>query len=478
MGRWAPLSLWGALLATTGCNGTFAGAPPVAHPTTVPGTPIQHIVILLQENRSFNNLFAGFPGADTAMSGPCSGQHRWCKPGRQVQLHVVRLHTGPPNRGTDISHSHRAFLRECDADAGGNCRMDGFDSIGFGESGELGPAKLYPYAYVDRAETAPYWRLAQRYTIADRMFSTDTASSFIAHQQVIAGTARWDGFAELTDQPNIPLWGCDAPGKHHEPGQLTFTPLLYKNGRTNLYGPFPCFTQYETMADLLDRARLSYNFYVERSPNPVGDFSGAVWNGFDAIKNFRYGPDWHEHVSIPNRNIFRDIQNGKLAAMSWVIPSLYDSDHPVSGCDGGPWWVTKVVNAIGTSRYWNSTAVLIAWDDWGGWYDNVAPPQVNYHSLGFRIPLLIVSPYAKPHHVSHTEYNYGSLLRFVEETFELGSLGTTDASANSIADSFDFHQRPLGFEKAPLPHAHSCADKITNPGAMEEIIEHDGGVPD
>lgn len=480
MTRRLTVALVAALLAA-GCGGGSVVGPPLMHPTSPPAGPIEHVVILLQENRSFDNLFAGFPGADTTMQGLCKAGPPWCKTAHEVRLRARPLKIGEPNIGKDISHSHRAFLKECDADASGVCQMDGFDLIGYGESGQLGHAKFFPYSYVDRAETAPYWRLAERYTIADRMFSTDTASSFIAHQQLISGTARWSDEASLTDQPNIPLWGCDAPGKHGGgigKGQVTFTPLLYRSGAYKRLGPFPCFSQYRTIANLLDTAKVSYNYYVDKSPNPVGDFSGAVWNGFDAIKDFRYGPDWHEHISNPNTQIFGDIENGKLAAVSWVIPSLYDSDHPAGGCNGGPWWVTKVVNAVGTSRYWKNTVVLIAWDDWGGWYDNVPPPQINYHSLGFRVPLLIVSPYAKPHHVSHTQYDYGSILRFIEENFGLGSLGTSDVSANSIADALDYRQKPLTFNRAPLPHADACAHKITNPRTMQEIIHSDDGVPD
>ena len=164
--------------------------------------------------------------------------------------------------------------------------------------------------------------------------------------------------------------------------------------------------------------------------------------------------------------------------MSWVIPTLFDSDHPASGCNGGPRWVTQVLNAIGTSKYWNSTAVILLWDDWGGWYDPVPPPQVNYTSMGMRIPLIMISPFARPHTVSHTEYNYGSILRFIEDTFDLGSLGTTDATANSLGDSFSFSQSPNKFTAAQLPPKAHCGGSAAEGDLMREIIEHDGGVPE
>ena len=468
MRRFETLSLLLAL-AIAGCNGS---ATPIVGPTTPPSSKgIQHIVILMQENRSFDNLFAGFPGADTTMQGLCKPSPAWCKTAHEVPLRPVHLATGSLNLGEDIDHSHRGFKIECDLNSSNVCQNDGFDLINKGESGQGPPAKLYPYAYVYRSETAPYWNLARQYSLADRMFSTDTASSFIAHQQIIAGTVAMNDSESLTDQPDQNPWGCDAP-----PG--TTTPLLLKDGRYKFDGPFPCFTQYKTIADLLDPANISYQYYVYGLVNPYGDFSGAVWNGFDAIKKFRYSKDWKTHISSPNSKIFSDIKAGTLPQLSIVIPTLYDSDHPAGGCDGGPWWITRVVNAVGTSQYWKNTAIIVFWDDWGGWYDNVPPPQVNYTSLGFRVPLILVSPYAKPHHISHTEYDIGSILKFVEQTFGLGSLGTTDAKANSLADSLDLTQKPNTFTAAPLPHAMACKSHITNPSSVDEIIKHDGGAPE
>ena len=172
-----------------------------------------------------------------------------------------------------------------------------------------------------------------------------------------------------------------------------------------------------------------------------------------------YGADW-KHISTPNTNVFSDVKAGRLPAVSSVIPTIFDSDHPASGCNGGPRMVTRVIDAIGTSKYWKNTAIILFWDDWGGWYDPVPPRQFNYTSLGMRIPMILISPYAKPHFISETTYNYGSILKFVEETFKLGSLGTTDKTANSLADSFDYSQPPNGFKAAPWPPRSSCPPSI------------------
>jgi len=430
---------------------------------------IQHIVILVQENRSFDNLFAGFPGANTTLQGPCKPAP-WCKGSHIVTLHSVKLATGSVNTGTDIDHSHNAFEVECDANASKVCQNDGFDLIRYGQSGQGAPAKLYPYAYVSRSETKPYWNLASAYTLSDDTFFNETASSFIAHQILIAGSVRVNSRESLTDQPNTQPWGCDAP-----PG--TTTPVLLTNGKYNPNGPFPCMS-YATMADLLDAKNVSWLFYVDKAFGKGSDFSGCCWNGYRVIKKIFKGPDWKTNISTPNTNIFKDVSGGSLPSVSWVIPTLYDSDHPASGCNGGPWWITKVVNAIGTSKYWNNTAIILLWDDWGGWYDNASPSQTSYTGLGFRVPMIVISPWSIPHNISHTQYDFGSILKLVEQTFDLGSLGTSDASSNSMEDVFDFTQTPNKFSAAPLPPALPCKDQVTNPAGAARVIEHDHGVPE
>ncbi len=475
MKRFEPWFFSAALVALAGCSSGTTPAPGPAPSTN----SIRHVVIMVQENRSFDNIFAGFPGADTTMEGACKPAP-WCKGSHIVKLHSVKLESsGTPYFGTDIDHSHHAFVVECDANASNVCQNDGFDLINFGESGQGFKAKLYPYAYVDRKESAAYWKLAKQYTLADELFFTETASSFIAHQAILSGSVQYSQNAVLTDQPNNTPWGCDAPGPHSGPGQFTWTPLLNSNGKYNSQGPFPCFTQYGTLADLLDAKNVSWKFYVDSFENgPNFDFSGAVWNGYDAIHKIRYGPDWHKNISIPNTSLFKDISGGTLPAVSWVIPTLFDSDHPASGCNGGPWWVTKVVNALGTSNYWKDTAIVLIWDDWGGWYDNAPPDQTNYHQLGFRVPMIVISPFSKPGNISNTHYDYGSILKFVEDTFNLGSLGTTDATAASMDDIFNFKQKPNAFVAAPEPPVLNCGKKTSAPASMKAIIEHDGGVPE
>ena len=135
-----------------------------------------------------------------------------------------------------------------------------------------------------------------------------------------------------------------------------------------------------------------------------------------------------------------------LADVVWVTPTQAASDHPKVNNGSGPSWVGSIVNAIGSSQYWNDTAIFITWDDWGGWYDHVTPTIYNSFELSFRVPLIVVSPYAKPGYISHKQHEFGSILKFVEETFDLPSLGTTDARADDLSDCFNFSKKMLKFK--------------------------------
>jgi phospholipase C len=199
---------------------------------------------------------------------------------------------------------------------------------------------------------------------------------------------------------------------------------------------YPCF-DHPTLADLLDQHGVSWKYYEA--------FTGpGLWNGFDAISHIRQGSDWANVVS-PNTKIFTDITNGQLPAVSWVIPTAAASDHAKSTDGTGPAWVASIVNAIGNSPYWGNTAIFITWDDWGGWYDHVQPQIFNSYELSLRVPLVIVSPYARPAYVSHVPHEYGSILHYVESTFGLGSLGYSDVRADDLSDCFNYSQTPIAF---------------------------------
>lgn len=401
-----PLTL--ATLMGCGSGGIFPPSPSAATSAPVLSTqnaqpsPIQHVVIIMQENRSFDNLFNGFPGADTAQAG--------------MNKHVlITLRPVSLSEGRDVDHSHTSWWLDWDQG-----KMDGFAHEG-------GSDPTLPYAYVPPSETQPYWDLAERYTLGDRMFQSNTGPSFVAHQYMIAGQS-----GETSENPTGGVWGCDARPSAR-------VALVGPNG-TDLPGVFPCF-DYITMADLLDAKGISWKYYA-----PGTRDSYYVISAFQAIRHIRFGRDWKSNVISPETSILTDIAKGRLAQVTWVVPTFNHSDHPGS-LPEGPDWVASLTNAIGKSPFWNSTAIFISWDDWGGWYDHVPPPQVDKMGLGFRVPLIVVSPYARRGYISHVTHEASGFLSYIEANFGLPSLGSRDSRADAFADCFDYDQAPQPYLK-------------------------------
>ncbi|MFY9719910.1 MAG: alkaline phosphatase family protein [Candidatus Cybelea sp.] len=389
-------------------------------------TYISHVVVIIQENRSFENFFAGFPGANAPTEGYAFNHHHIRV---KVNLHQTTFETNP-----NLPHDWKGAISDYD---GGN--MDGFHT---------GPGSNYAaYAYIDRTQITPYWDMAEQYVLADAMYPTEFGGSFTGHLTAVSGT---DNINKTEAQVNYPTAGpndCDAP-----PGTKSSLVQEYPYRQVGLgNGPFPCFNQWRVLPEVLDAHNVSWKFYVDRL------LDAGIWSPFEASRYVRYGPDWNKDMVAPQSRVLKDIAHGKLAAVSWVTPSKDDSDHPEAHDDLGPSWVASIVNAVGTSPYWDSTAIVVIWDDWGGFYDNAMPPQLDFRGLGIRVPCLIISPYAKMGsgsggYVSHTQYEFGSIVKFIEEVFDLPVLGVpskgyTDTRATSIMDSFDFTQSPRKFKK-------------------------------
>jgi phospholipase C len=405
-------------------------------------TPLQHVVVIVQENRTFNNFFATFPGG----TGSTFGYELVNGKKKRINLTETRL-----SGQRSFNHSYSGFITACDYSYSSGCRMDAFNLIKYPKNGRL--EKTAPYEYVNPADVGPYWTMAEQYGLANAMFTTQGSASFTAHQDLIRGGTFIDQNDSLIDNPPYGgAWGCDSgPGTKTS---IITTQLQLKQAG----GPFPCTSDfpyyssgnYKTLRDLLDAKYVSWKYYTPQLLTP-----GGIWDAFDVIAPVRYGPEWGTNVTWPETNVFNDITSGTLPAVSWVIPSARNSDHPNNGSDTGPSWVASVVNAIGTSYYWNSTAIIVVWDDFGGFYDSVPPPfpRDNQGGPGFRVPMLVISPYSKigngsqGGYISNTFYEFGSIVRFTEDTFNLGRLGTTDGTSNSIADMFNFNQSPRTFQQ-------------------------------
>lgn len=407
-------------------NAARAGAGDLSNRISGAGK-IQHVIIVIQENRSFNNLFYGYPGAKTATYGYDSKNQK-------IPLKPVVLETK-----WDMQHNGAGFILSCNGTGsvpGTNCRMNGFDKQYCNPvKGPCPKSKYLAYSYVPHTETGPYFDMAKQYVLADEMFASDfDTSSFISHQYIITG----ENPENTYDYPSN-SWGCQ-----NDSNDLirTISQARKRNGAV-----VPCWDP-PTLGDELDGKGLPWAFYA----SPI-DGGKGIWSAYQAINHIYNGPDWTQDVFSPPTQFLSDVSSGHLRTVSWVTPTDVNSDHGGSGSNTGPSWVTSLVNAVGESPYWKTSAIFIFWDDSGGWYDPVKPDFVDYDGFGFRLPLLIVSPYAKKGYVSHVRYEHGSILKFVEEQFGLSSLSASDARADSTRhDAFDFSKPPRKFVRIAAPY--------------------------
>lgn len=375
---------------------------------------IDHVVFIVKENRTFDNMF----GAYSSKYGT-----KTCALSTGQTIPMTRAADRYPH---DIDHSYAAAVLAIN---GG--KMNQFDLIdlGTGASGDLFGDFLTCRQF-QNTDNPNYFAYARHFALGARMFSSLHGPSFPNHLYTIAA----DSFGVL-DNPFRGLgqssWGCDAPA-----GELVR--MMQPDGIVT--AEFPCLSGVTTMANSLDNANVSWKYYAPPNTDP-----GYIWSTFDAINEVRNGADWAKVVDTGN--FVSDVESNQLPSVSWVITPDWQSEHPDSStCEGENATVTEL-NAIMNNRgLWNTTAVFLVWDDFGGMYDHVAPPDVDTFGLGPRVPLLVISPYARPGYISDTQYEFSSVLKFIEERFNLPALSTRDAGANDISDSFNFDQKPL----APL----------------------------
>ena len=421
-----------AILVLAGCaQNAPSGAGPASLPAANPSarvhhrgnrlqSPIQHVVIIVQENRSVDDLFQFLPGANTQSYGYNHAHQQ------------VRLQSESLAAPFDLAHTHAAFVTEYN-----NGGLNGFDEETCkGSCPHQGAA----YDYVPQSQVQEYYTLAEDYTFADDFFETDQGPSFPSHQYLVSGTSTVnDGSPnKAANNPESPsgqlVGGCDAPS-----GSLVGV-INPKGGEPGTLKTFPCF-QRDSLMNEMDDAGISWKYY-QATPG------SGLFNAVDAIQSiWSNKPEMAASVITPPTQVLTDIANGNLADVVWVTPTQAASDHPKVTDGSGPSWVASVVNAIGDSYYWNNTAIFIVWDDWGGFYDHVSPTIYNSFELGLRVPLIVVSPYAKTGYISHTKHEFGSILKFTEEAFDLPSLGTTDGRSDDLSDCFNFYKGAAKFKR-------------------------------
>jgi phospholipase C len=366
---------------------------------------IQHIVFIIKENRSFDEYFGLFPGADGATTGVTST-------GQVMNLERT------PDEVIDMGHDWTSALVATD---GG--KMDQFDLI---LDGDLNGEYL-SYSEMTEADVPNYYAYARNFVLSDRTFSSLHGPSLPNHLYTIA--AQSGGVISVPAAPgtqNLPNWGCDSQAGAH-------VTVLDDDG--DISEAFPCF-DLQTLADSLNNAGISWKSYAPPEGQP-----GYQYSTFDAINHIRNSSIWSKNI-FPDTQFAIDAASGNLPAVSWLVTGPASEHPPNSTCRGENWTVHQL-NALMQGPDWNTTAVFLTWDDFGGFYDHVPPPApLDEFGLGPRVPMLIISPYAQPGYISHTQYEFSSVLKFIEDRFNLTPLTQRDANANDTTDSFNFSQPP------------------------------------
>ena len=420
------------LLNISGCRagGGSEGASRIeTHPAAGDGLQkIQHIVFLIKENRTFDQYFGTFPGADGATTGKIATGE------------TVPLTQAPDEAPYDLGHSWRDALVAIN---GG--KMNFFDQVVMGDN------EGYHLAYTQfhEADIPNYFAYAKNFTLSDRTFSSVATNTFPNHLFTIAAQA-----GGVIDDPHSGKgsWGCDSDDEQ--------TVLVAKADGKIVPEP-PCF-DFQTLADSMETAHIPWKYYAPGK----GQF-GYQFSTLDAIRHVRNSPLWNEHV-VSDTQFAEDARNGHLPAVSWLVTGMGCEHPPLSVCSGEGWTV-KQLNAVMQGPDWNSTVVFLTWDDFGGFYDHVPPPILDHFSLGPRVPLLIISPYARKGYISHTQYEFSSFLKFVERRYNLPALTPRDQAANDMLDSFDFQQTPipaLVLKERSCPAAFKLRWKISALGAL------------
>ena len=374
--------------------------------------PIQHVVFLIKENRTFDNLFGTFPGADGRSFGYDHGVRRPLTLGTDGSI-------GPE----DIPHCY-----VCSREAWDHGKMDGFNQGAVSDR--------WSYTQLHRSQLPNYWHWAKEFVLADRFFSSAQGPSFPNHLYAIAAQS---GGAHDNPRRTGPFrssntFGCDAPK-----GQ-TVT-IVDSEGHEKQVQP--CF-DFPTEGDLLSRAGIDWAYYAAEP-----DQLGYIWSAYSAIRHIRETTEWHRHV-LPVDDVLHDIRRDRLPPVTWIAPRYEVSEHPQYNFCLGENWSTRVIDSIMQSRMWKNTAIFVTWDDYGGFYDHVPPPQVDGFGLGIRVPLLVISPYARRGVVDHHLGEFSSVLRFVEDNWGLRKLTDRDRDATDLSYDFDFPAPPRPADHLPL----------------------------
>ena len=358
----------------------IGGTPWPPEQKSLPATRnIEHILFLTQENHSFDSYFGTYPGANGFPAG------------LKVPLHPG----GPPSVAPfhftfdlshDLNHSwaiaHRAY---------NNGKMDNFI---------VAERSMDTMGYYNGSDIPNYWAYAKHFTLCDNFFSSLLGPSLPNHLYTIAAQSG----GEIRNRALPPIQGYN----------------------------------FKTLTELLENSKIAWKYYDGKAdPHKFW-----LWNPLPGFTAFQKSRQLMEHL-VPNTDYFKDLRNGTLPSVAWIVPNIRESEHPPLNIQLGMWYTTDVINALMKSPYWKNTLLVVTWDDYGGFYDHVAPAQVDKYGYGPRVPTIIISPYAKAGYLDHTRYDFTSVLRTIENQFKLQPLTARDREANDLSNSIDLKQQPL-----------------------------------
>ncbi|MEX2274391.1 MAG: alkaline phosphatase family protein [Actinomycetota bacterium] len=392
--------------------------------------PIKRIVYLMLENRSFDNMFGAFPGANGANSGDDLGRE-------------ITLRRCPNWLPGDLPHDFGAAFA-CVNDG----KMDNFKLSWLSEVSEY-----YSYSQLAREDVPNYWHWAQENVLSDNFFASVLGPSYPNHLCFVAG----DHFGVFDNPENsrpVPVpeggrsksWGCDAPDN-------VFVVLRDRDGSTRQTRP--CFDA-ESVPDQLQRERIPWAYYA-----PNRNQVGYIWSTLNSFPTI-FGSDLWERNVRPVDHLIEDIEANALPAVSWIVPRYELSDHPPWSSTNAHNWTTQIVNAIMRGPMWEHTAIFITWDEWGGFYDHVAPPVVDQTGLGIRVPMLLISPYAQRGMIDRKQGEFSSPLKFVQDNWGLPHHTERIRATHNFEHAFDFRRPPRPPDPRPLVPAPG--DPFVHPG--------------
>jgi len=437
--------LCAAVVASAGAASSGEKRPTAPNPDI---HKIKHVVVIMQENRSFDTYFGTYPGADGIPKNVCVPDPRGG---------CVRPYHNTRDRNTGGPHALKNAVRDIDGGL-----MDGFvreavaATRGCTDPNDpvcvAGGGGREVMGYKDARDIPNYWAYARNFVLQDHMFEPNASWSLPAHLLMVSG---WSAKCKVkgdpmscVDAPDLPDRPPDFKGnrKHTIPDYAwtDLTYLLHENHVSWRY-----YVMKGTEPDCRDDAAITCEAIPQDAKTP------GIWNPlpyFDTVRE-----NWQLDNVTSTRNFFKAAKTGKLPAVSWIIPAQQVSDHPPGLVSAGQAYVTTLINAIMRRPNWSSTAIFLAWDDWGGFYDHVVPPFVDQNSYGIRVPALVISPYAKRGYIDHQTLSFDAYLKFIEDLFLGGQRldPRTDGRPDprpyvrenvpilgDLAQDFDFDQKP------------------------------------